>query len=107
MSSNEHWPALPLTEWQDTYKTLHLWTQVVGKIRMALSAPLNHWWQVSLYVNARGLTTGPIPYPEGVFEIQFDFQKQELQIFTSTGAAVSRQLKAESVASFHHGTFNT
>ena len=107
MHSLEPWPALPLKEWQDTYRTLHMWTQIVGKIRMVLSPPLNHWWHVTLYVNARGLTTGPVPYPRGVFEIQFDFQKHELRITTSEGVSVSRPLRAESVADFYHGVFET
>ena len=73
MVESESWPPLPLHEWQDTYRTLHMWTQIVGKIRMTLSPPLNQWWHVTLYVNSRGLTTGPVPYPPGLFEIQFDF----------------------------------
>src|SRR6202023_75953 len=97
------WPSLPLTQWQDTYRTLHMWTQIVGKIRMSLSPPLNHWWHVTLYVNSRGMTTGPVPYPPGVFEIQLDFQKHAVQISTSEGANLSRPLKAESVASFYGG----
>jgi hypothetical protein len=80
-----------------------MWTQIVGKIRMALSAPLNHWWHVSLYVNSRGLTTGPVPYESGVFEIQFDFQKHALEIWTSKGTSVSRPLRAEPVAGFYGG----
>jgi hypothetical protein len=66
---------------------------------------MNHWWHVALYVNSRGLTTGPIPYAPGVFEIQFDFQKHALVISTSEGPAASRPLRAESVASFHSGVF--
>jgi len=105
MSVPERWPPLPLNEWQDTYRTLHMWTQIVGKIRMALSPPLNHWWHVTLYVNSRGLTTGPVPYPPGVFEIQFDFQKHEVNLSTSEGGSLSRPLRAESVASFYGGIF--
>ena len=105
MSHSEPWPPLPLHEWQDTYRTLHMWTQIVGKVRMALSPPMNHWWHVALYVNSRGLTTGPIPYPLGVFEIQFDFQKHELNISTSEGPGASRPLRSESVASFYGGIF--
>ena len=105
MSHSECWPPLPLNEWQNTYRTLHMWTQIVGKVRMALSPPMNHWWHVALYVNSRGLTTGPIPYAPGVFEIQFDFQKHELNISTSEGPGASRPLRAESVASFHSGIF--
>ena len=101
------WPALPLGEWRDTYKTLHMWTQIVGKVRMALFPPMNHWWHVTLYVNARGLTTGPVPYPAGIFEIQFDFQKHELDISTSEGQSASRPLQAESVAHFYHGLFES
>ena len=96
---------MPLNEWQETYSTLHMWTQIVGKVRMVLSPPMNHWWHVALYVNSRGLTTGPIPYPPGVFEIQFDFQKHEVNISTSEGPSVSRPLRAESVANFYKGMF--
>jgi hypothetical protein len=105
MSHSESWPPLPLNEWQNTYRTLHMWTQIVGKVRMALSPPMNHWWHVALYVNSRGLTTGPIPYAPGVFEIQFDFQKHELNISTSEGPSASRPLRAESVATFYSGIF--
>jgi hypothetical protein len=103
MSDLDLWPALPLDEWKDTYRTLHMWTQIVGKVRMMLCAPLNHWWHVSLYVNSRGLTTGPIPWPSGVFEIQFDFVQHELRISTSAGTAALRPLRAESVADFYNG----
>jgi hypothetical protein len=92
-----------LNEWRDTYRTLHLWTQIAGKIRMACSPALNHWWHVTLYVSARGLTTGPVPYPAGIFEIEFDFQKHALNISTSQGGGASRPLRAESVASFYAG----
>ena len=101
MTGTELWPPLPLREWRDTLRTLHMWTQIVGKVRMELSPPLNHWWHVPLYVNSRGLTTGPVPYPPGLFEIQFDFQKHELSITTSEGVNAARPLRAESVASFY------
>ena len=107
MKGVDHWPALPLHEWKDTYRTLHMWTQIVGKIRMTLSPPMNHWWHVTLYVNARGLTTGPVPYPRGIFEIQFDFQKHELSISTSEDTRASRPLRAESVAYFYRGIFES
>ncbi len=103
MTHSDNWPPLPLHEWQDTYRTLHMWTQIVGKIRMALAPPLNHWWQCTLYVNSRGLTTGPVPYTPGCFEIQFDFQKHKLDIVSSEGPAASKPLRAESVASFYGG----
>ncbi len=105
MNAPNPWPALPLKEWQDTYTTLHMWTQIVGKIRMTLSPPLNHWWQVSLYVNAHGLTTGPVPCPQGIFEIQFDFQNHQLKISTSESMGVSRPLQPESVADFYTGLY--
>src|ERR1700685_3970838 len=73
VDSSESWPALPLDAWADTYATLHMWTQIVGKVRLGLAPRVNHWWEVPLYVNARGLTTSPIPYSKSVFEIQFDF----------------------------------
>ncbi len=105
MIDADRWPALPLREWQDTYRTLHMWTQIVGKIRMALSPPLNHWWHVSLYVNSSGLTTGPIPCASGVFEIQFDFARHELKISSSEGFGILRPLRAEPVAVFYAGVF--
>ena len=74
----ERWPALPFREWADTCDTLHLWTQMPGKVRLMLSPRLNHWWNVALYVNGRGLTTSLIPYYRGEFEIQFDFIDQAL-----------------------------
>lgn len=103
MKDSHRWPPLPLQEWQDTYRTLHMWTQIIGKIRMSLSPPLNHWWHVTLYVNSRGLTTGPVPYPGGVFEIQLDFLNHAMQLSTSEGTNSSRPLIAESVASFYEG----
>jgi hypothetical protein len=104
MNDVDMWPSLPLSEWRDTYRTLHMWTQIAGKIRMALCPRTNHWWHVTLYVNSRGLTTGPVPYPSGVFEIQFDFQRHELNISTSEGTSASRPLRPESVAAFYSST---
>ena len=76
------WPALPVKEWEATRATLHMWTQMAGKVRLALTPLVNHWWNVPLYVNSRGLTTSAIPYREGSFEIQFDFLKHILEIQT-------------------------
>jgi uncharacterized protein DUF5996 len=95
------WPELPIKEWQATRDTLHMWTQIVGKIRLKLAAQLNHWWEVPLYVTARGLTTSPIPYGGGVFEIQFDFIGHRLLIETSGGATQMIQLAPRSVADFY------
>ncbi len=101
------WPPLPLNEWQDTRDTVHMWTQIAGKIRMALAPPQNHWWHVALYVNSRGLTTGPVPCAAGVFEIQFDFQRHELGVSTSRGEAASRPLQPECVADFYSGVLES
>lgn len=95
------WPELPLEPWQDTCATLQLWTQIVGKIRLALSPRVNHWWEVPLYVNARGLTTSAIPYGEGIFEIQFDFVDHKLIIQTSSGSSKIFPLKPQTVAAFY------
>ena len=95
------WPELPLQAWQDTYATLHMWTQVVGKVRLALSPRVNHWWQVPLYVNSRGLTTSAIPYGDGVFDVQFDFIDHRLAIQTSWGSSKTMTLKPQSVADFY------
>ena len=94
------WPELPLEAWQDTYATLHMWTQIVGKVRLALSPRINHWWEVALYVNARGLTTSAIPYDGKIFEVQFDFIDHKLIIQTSWGPSKTLALKAQSVADF-------
>src|SRR6266852_5070880 len=97
----ESWPALPLEAWQDTRDTLHMWTQVVGKVRLALSPLINHWWETPLYVTARGLTTSPIPYDMGIFEIEFDFIEHKLNILTSSGTTASILLFPRSVADFY------
>ena len=99
--SNLHWPALPLGEWRETYQTLRLWTQIVGKIRLMLSPKVNHWWNVALYVNHCGLTTSPIPYGSGGFEIQLDFFNHRLDICTSSGDRRSMPLEPQAVAVFY------
>jgi hypothetical protein len=95
------WPALPLDAWQDTYATLHMWTQIVGKIRKTLTPLLNHWWNVTLYVSVRGLTTSPIPFGRRIFEMEFDFIDHKLHIRTSEGAARNIALAPRSVADFY------
>jgi hypothetical protein len=97
----EVWPELPLEAWSDTCATLHLWTQIVGKIRLAQTPPLNHWWHVTLYVTARGLTTSPIPHGNRTFQIDFDFIAHELTIQSSDGAAAAIPLERRSVAAFY------
>jgi hypothetical protein len=96
------WPELPLNVWKDTYYTLHMWTQIVGHVRLALTPLINHWWNVPLYVSARGLTTSPIPYQGRVFEIHFDFLSHQLLIETSQGMVKTLDLKPRSVADFYH-----
>ncbi|HEX6745875.1 MAG TPA: DUF5996 family protein [Longimicrobium sp.] len=99
------WPALALDAWEPTRDTLHLWTQVAGKVRMALAPPVNHWWHVPLYVSARGLTTSAIAYGEaGTFEMEFDFVSHELVIACSHGGARTLRLEPRSVADFYAET---
>src|SRR3954454_9939692 len=95
------WPPLPLVEWQDTKDTLHLWTQIVGKVRLALAPMVNHWWQVTLYVTARGLTTSLMPAGSLALEIEFDFVDQVLAIRTTNGQSRRLPLEPRSVASFY------
>lgn len=95
------WPELPYEVWKDTCATLHLWTQVVGKIRLARSPWLNHGWHVALYVTARGLTTSPIPHGERTFELTFDFLDHSLDIAVSDGGRKQLPLKPQTVADFY------
>ncbi len=99
--ASEAWPSLPLEEWKETYATLHMWAQIVGKIRLVQSPSINHWWQVPLYVTSRGLTTSPIPYKERTFEIDFDFIDHQLLINTSDGNRKTLPLAPRSVADFY------
>ena len=102
MSTTEaRWPALPLAAWKDTYATLHMWTQIVGKVRLALSPPINHFWGCTLYVTSRGLTTSPIPYERGAFEVHFDFTAHTLEITTSQGEIRAFRLMPCTVAEFY------
>ena len=95
------WPELPTAAWRETYATLHLWTQIAGKIRLARSPWLNHSWHVALYVTARGLTTSPIPDGVRTFQIDFDFIDHHVRISTSDGAQKQFALAGQSVASFY------
>lgn len=107
----ERWPALSYSEWRDTRDTLHLWTQIVGKVKLALNPYENHWWHVSLSVTARGLTTGPLPWndkqrrdqqrPGKVLEVQFDFIDHKLLMLASDGASRALPLIPRSVADFY------
>ncbi|PYQ49290.1 MAG: hypothetical protein DMF78_18695 [Acidobacteria bacterium] len=95
------WPSLPLEAWSDTAATLHMWFQIVGKVRLVQSPWTNHSWHVTLYVGPRGLTTSPIPYGSRSFEITFDFISHQLVIETSDGGAARVPLEPQSVAAFY------
>ena len=95
------WPALPLEAWSDTCATLHLFTQIAGKIRLALSPPINHCWQVTLYVTARGLTTSPIPHGMRSFQVDFDFIAHEVVVESSDGGVAHLPLEPQPVAAFY------
>jgi hypothetical protein len=105
--SDTIWPSLPLAAWQDTYATLHMWTQIIGKIRMALAPKINHWWHSTLYVTPRGLTTSSIPYKTSTLEISFDFFEHQLQIETSDGITRTIALVPRSVADFYQEVMST
>ena len=95
------WPELPFDAWADTYETLHMWMQVVGKIKLALAPPLNEWWEVAFTMTAHGLTTGPIPFGERLFEIEFDFIEHQVHIRVSDGHSRNILLIPRSVATFY------
>ena len=97
----ECWPSLPLESWDDTRATLHMWTQMVGKVRLALTPLVNHWWNVPLYVSARGLTTSSMPYESMVFELEFDFVDHQLVLTKSDGSVKKLALAPRSVADFY------
>ncbi|MFL6228655.1 MAG: DUF5996 family protein [Pyrinomonadaceae bacterium] len=97
-------PALPLEAWEPTRATLHMWTQVVGKIRLAQTPVVNHWWNVPLYLTARGLTTSAMPYADRTFEIEFDFITHRLVISASDGETRTLKLEPRTVADFYRET---
>ena len=100
-TSSPDLPELPLQDWQATCDTLHMWTQIVGKVRKTLGPAINHFWGVTFYVTSRGLTTSPIPYGNQTFEIRFDFIDHKLVIETSWGAVRELKLEPQSVAEFY------
>ena len=101
MAETARWPDLSLAAWKDTRDTLHMWTQIVGKVRLKLAPYLNHWWHVTLYVTARGLTTSPIPFRGGEFDITFDFIDHVLVVETSEGRTERIPLRPMTVADFY------
>jgi hypothetical protein len=101
------WPPLPLDSWRDTRDTLQMWSQIVGKICLALSPPVNHFWNIALQVTSRGLTTPPLPYKGRTFTMTFDFLQHALVIDTSDAARETLPLRAETVAAFHERLMHT
>jgi hypothetical protein len=99
--SDSAWPELPVAEWADSRDTLQLMTQVVGKVRLANTPLINHWWNVPLYVSARGLTTSLIPYEHRGFQVDFDFLEHQLAVATTDGATRSIALRARPIADFY------
>jgi Family of unknown function (DUF5996) len=97
----ECWPTLSLDSWKDTYATLHMWTQIVGKVRLRLTSLVNHWWNVPFYLTARGLTTSRIPYGQRAFELWFDFVRHHLVLETTDGIQKTLPLEPRSVADFY------
>lgn len=103
-ATSQVWPSLRVADWTATRDTLHMWMQIVGKIRMAHAPLLNHWWQVTLYVGPRGLSTGAVPYGSRFFDVEFDFWEHQLVIRTSDGEIQRIQLEAKPVADFYRQT---
>jgi hypothetical protein len=106
MITSNLWPELPLAEWKDTYETLHMWTQIVGKIRLKLTPLQNHWWNCTFYLTPRGLTTSAIPYKDRHFRIDFDFIAHLLVIETADGSTKTIALRPRSVADFYQETMS-
>ena len=105
IETNRIWPALPpLADWEETCTTVHMWSQIVGKIRLELSPPINHSWGIALYVTTRGLTTSPIPYGTDIFALEFDFLHHALHISRTDGRKSSFALKPMPVAEFYRQT---
>src|SRR5215216_4519552 len=102
MKPSSGWPDIPLHEWSESCDTLHRWTQVVGKVRMALTPLVNHWWNVTLYLTSRGLATSPIPHQGSTFEVILDFLDHNLRIETSEGDVQIMKLEPMTVADFYH-----
>ena len=98
---NDMLPALPFDSWKDTLATLHMWSQIVGKVRLKLCPLVNHWWNVPFYITARGMTTSPMPYEQRDIEVQFDFIEHRILIETSEGRVVTMAMAPQSVAEFY------
>lgn len=105
MTRDDVWPALPLDGWSDSCATLHMWTQIVGKIRLAMTPPINHSWHTTLYLTSRGWTTSPIPHGDRTFQIDFDFIDHALRISANDGGTGGFPLEPVTVAEFHRRVF--
>jgi hypothetical protein len=105
-ANSDIWPELPLAEWKDTYDTLHRWLQIAGKIRLALEPLVNHWWNTTLYVNSKGLTTSAMSYNDITFQMDFDFINHVLLIQTTEGVTKTITLRPRSVADFYQETLS-
>ena len=105
--TGEGWPELRADDWEPTRRSLHMWTQIVGKVRLAHAPLLNHWWQVPLYVSPRGLTTSAIPFGTNSFDMEFDFVDHALKVRVSDGGAATIDLRDTSVAQFHQAVLST
>ena len=105
--AEELWPALPYDAWKDTYATLHMWTQVVGKVALALAPPLNHSWSIAFQVTPRGLSTRTLPYQDRTFSIQFDFIEHQLVIHASNDETRTLALRPRTVADFYREVMMT
>ena len=103
----EVWPALPLEAWKDTRDTLHMWTQIIGKIRLKLTPLLNHWWEVPFYLTSRGLTTTPMPVASRTLDVTFDFVDHNVLFETSDGRVKAVPMRPQSVADFYHEVMAT
>ena len=100
----QEWPRLRVDDWTETRDTLHMWTQIVGKVRLTQAPMLNHWWQVTLYVTPRGLSTGTIPHRGGLFDLELDFVEHHLRLRSSDGGERLVGLSSRPVADFYHET---
>ena len=98
---HNQWPSLPYGEWKDTYNTIHMWLQIVGKVKLELNSFINQWWHITFHLTSSGLTTGLIPYKNELFEINFNFVEHNLYIHTSAGQLKTISLRPRSVADFY------
>ena len=105
--AGQGWPALRIDDWEPTRRSLHMWTQIVGKVRLAHAPLLNHWWQVPLYVSPRGLTTSAIPMGTESFDVEFDFVDHVLTVRVCDGGAATIDLRDISVAGFYGALLET